>query len=137
MTRHNYYRKKHQVGNLKRDPQLEGIADRAAAIMKKTSNWYFTEETLNGDFIGQNLFFSWGINDGNGIVDMWYKDGANYNYRNQGWNSETAGFTQLVWKATTKIGCSAGCNGSECFGLCVYHPAGNWGDFTKNVFPSK
>jgi hypothetical protein len=105
--------------------------------MKKNNNWYFTEETYNGEYIGQNLFFSWGIGDGSGIVDMWYNDGASYDYSNQGWYSETAGFTQLIWKSTTKIGCSAGCNDSQCYGVCIYYPAGNWGDFTKNVFPSK
>ena len=83
MTRHNYYRKKHQVGDLSRDSGLEGIADRAAAIMKQTSNWYFTDETFNGGYIGQNLFWSWGIGDGNGIVDMLYYDGAIYDYNSQ------------------------------------------------------
>ena len=137
LARHNYYRKKHQVANLKRDSKLEKIAQNSADIMKSTNNWYFTEEKYKGQYIGQNLFWSWGISYGYGIVDTWYNDGLNYDYDNQGWYSQTAQFTQLIWKSTKKIGCGVGCNGYECYGVCVYYPVGNMGDFSENVFPSK
>ena len=136
LTRHNYYRKKHKVSNLSRDSKLEKIAQNSADIMKSTNNWYFTEEKYKGQYVGQNLFWSWGIGYGYGIVDIWYNDGFNYDYNNQGWYSQTASFTQLIWKSTKKLGCGVGCNGNECYGACVYYPAGNWGDFSQNVFPS-
>ena len=137
LTRHNYYRKKHQVGKLSRDSKLEKIAQNAADIMKSNNNWYFTEEKYKGQYIGQNLFWSWGIDYGYGIVDTWYNDGLIYDFNNQGWYSLTAFFTQLIWKSTKKLGCGVGCNGNECYGICVYYPAGNLGDFSENVFPSK
>ena len=64
--------------------------------------------------------------------------GNKINDKKQGWSSETGGFTQMIWKATKKIGCaSALVKGQDkSYAVCVYYPAGNWeGEFEENVFP--
>ena len=139
LDRHNYYRNKHQVGNLVRDSKLEEIAKRSTNKMVELNQWYFTEEKYNNQQIQQNLIsFNKGAS-GEDIVDRWYEGSLQYDFKNPGWNSESAGFTQMVWKSTQKIGCAASCFEDKdfCFGLCVYYPAGNYeGEFEENVFPS-
>lgn len=138
LNRHNYYRARHQVGNLERDAKLEEIAQQAADTMAKEDNWYFTEQKYNGEEVQQNLIAFSGKVNGESIVDSWYKGSLNYDFNKQGWSSETGGFTQMIWKATTKIGCASSLvkGQDKSYAVCVYYPAGNWeGEFEKNVFP--
>lgn len=138
LNRHNYYRAKHQVGNLERDAKLEEIAQQAADTMAREDNWYFTEQKYNGDDVQQNLIAFSGKVNGESIVDSWYKGSVNYDFTKQGWSSETGGFTQMIWKATKKIGCASSLvqNQDKSYAVCIYYPAGNWEDeFEENVFP--
>lgn len=138
LNRHNFYRTRHQVGSLERDAKLEEIAQQAANTMAKEDNWYFTDQKYNGEDVQQNLIAFSGKINGESIVDSWYKGSLNYDFKKQGWSSETGGFTQMIWKATKKIGCaSALVKGQDkSYAVCVYYPAGNWeGEFEENVFP--
>lgn len=85
-------------------------------------------------FIGQNVYnsdqtdFKLAIND---AVQFWYTEGlANYNWENvkENWNNPLAlDFSQLVWKATTKLGIGAANKDSEIGTVIVtfYYPMGN------------
>lgn len=135
--RHNYYRAQHQVGNLQRDSTLERIAQDAAKHMVEIDNFYFTTETYNGQYIGKNLFWSWGSTP-NGIsqADSWYNGISSYDFNNPGYTSGAGSFTQMVWKNSQKIGCGYSCSGSQCYGCCTYYPGGNYlNSFATNVFP--
>ncbi|KAF9531747.1 CAP domain-containing protein, partial [Crepidotus variabilis] len=51
-------------------------------------------------------------------------------------NSDEVGcFTQVVWKATTKLGCDCTpCSSGFTLGICVYEEPGNFGgQFSDNV----
>lgn len=138
LNRHNFYRTRHQVGNLERDAKLEEIAQQAADTMAKEDNWYFTDQKYNGEDVQQNLIAFSGKINGESIVDSWYKGSLNYDFNKQGWSSETGGFTQMIWKATKKIGCASSLvkGQDKSYAVCVYYPAGNWeGEFEENVFP--
>ena len=138
LNRHNFYRARHQVGNLERDAKLEEIAQKTADTMAKEDNWYFTEEKYNGEDVQQNLIAFSGKVNGESIVDSWYEGSLKYDFNKQGWSSETGGFTQMIWKATTKIGCASSLvkGQDKSYAVCIYYPAGNWeGEFEKNVFP--
>ena len=106
--------------------------------MAKEDNWYFTEQKYNGEDVQQNLIAFSGKVNGESIVDSWYEGSLKYDFNKQGWSSETGGFTQMIWKATKKIGCaSSPVKGQDkSYAVCIYYPAGNWqGEFEKNVFP--
>ena len=138
LTKHNYYRQLHQVGNLERDSTLESIAQKTADYMKENDNFSFATDKYNGKAIGQNLFWYWGSFTGEKIADMWYESESQYNYDSPGYSSSTGDFTQIVWKNTKKIGCGYACTGKECYGICTYYPAGNYlNQFAANVFPKK
>jgi hypothetical protein len=80
---------------------------------------------------------------------------ALYNYSSPGYSGTTGHFTQLVWKATSQIGCAAvtcpdgsiftGYGQNSLYLVCEYYVPGNWVDpsnsantakyFTQNVGP--
>ena len=69
---------------------------------------------------------------------MWYDEELDYNYNTPGFSNDTGHFTQIVWKATTEIGCSSGVGcGSDLshVWVCHYNQPGNYiGKFIENVF---
>jgi pathogenesis-related protein 1 len=58
---------------------------------------------------------------------MWAGEASNYTYNPvYAWDTETGHFTQLVWRATTEIGCGmASCSQSVVI-ACRYSPPGNY-----------
>jgi len=71
----------------------------------------------------------------NQATDMWYNEVTTpgYDFDNQGFDSGTGHFTQVVWKGSTKLGCGI----SGVYVVCRYcETAGNMGGaFETNVFP--
>jgi hypothetical protein len=62
-------------------------------------------------------------------IDHWYQESESYNYRTGHSNNgkETEHFTQVIWKATTDVGCGfAYCqNLRSSIYVCNYGPTGN------------
>ncbi|KAI9285551.1 CAP domain-containing protein [Umbelopsis sp. AD052] len=88
------------------------------------------------DDIGSNL--ARGFSTWSSAVDAWYAGIQYYNPLHPMDNAtKTDRFTQVVWKATKKIGCSkntACVNGTLI--VCYYSPSGNWvGEYSANVMP--
>jgi uncharacterized protein YkwD len=83
-------------------------------------------------YVGENIFASSGSASGQQAVTSWAAEGANYNYAN---NTCAAGkvcghYTQVVWRASTELGCAL----ADCPSLqfkstivCDYGPGGNSG----------
>lgn len=77
-------------------------------------------------------------------VSTWYAEKNAYSYWHPGFSGRTGHFTQLVWKASKRLGCGyAVCNGKNGtpgkFWVCEYSPAGNvvnHGYFMANVLPA-
>ena len=75
------------------------------------------------------------------MVKKWYAEEANYDYKSgeakkQG--AEIYHFTQMVWKATKKLGMATAVGGGKTVAVARYSPVGNWfGEFTENVLPPK
>lgn len=68
--------------------------------------------------------------------ELWESEEAQYIGREPGYYNDTGHFTQIVWKGTNRIGCSAVTGSSEQGTVvsCVYGPAGNNRDtFASNV----
>ena len=74
-------------------------------------------------------------------VDGWAAEESKYNYAKEKFTEAAGHYTQLVWEATTSVGCGAvncsnsaenGANG--WFLVCEYSPRGNVnGEFGLNV----
>ena len=138
LSRHNTYRKQHQVGDLVRNSAIEQIAQAYSEKLAASGEFQHSGNKFNGNSLGENLYKNFGSSvDGNGPVDMWYNEVTKYDFNNQGFSMETGHFTQVVWKNSKNLGCGIAC-GSGCVVTCNYYPAGNYlGQFEANVFPKK
>jgi hypothetical protein len=65
----------------------------------------------------------------------WYDEVSSFDFSNPGFSMETGHFTQLVWKASRKVGFGLGDDSSSTsfVGVANYDPAGNSGDYEGNV----
>jgi hypothetical protein len=115
-----------------RSPALSWSASLAAQAQAWANKCSFSHDNFNG--FGENLY--WGTNrTGKDAVEWWYAEKRFYDWDdpigsyNQGDNDksrETRHFTQVVWKATTTLGCGmAACSGKSYF-VCRYKPPGNF-----------
>lgn len=138
LSRHNTYRKKHQVGNLVRNSEVEKIAQAYSEKLAASGQFQHSGNSFNGNPLGENLYKNYGSSvDGTSPVDMWYDEVKLYDFNNQGFSMNTGHFTQVVWKGSKNLGCGFAC-GSGCVVTCNYYPAGNYlGQFESNVFPAK
>lgn len=81
-------------------------------------------------YVGENVYGSSGSATAAGAVAAWAGEGAHYHYAT---NSCDAGqicghYTQLVWRATTQVGCALGACGGLRYPstiVCDYGPGGN------------
>ena len=135
LSNHNYHRKRHQVGDLERDSEIEGIAQSYSEYLAQID-----EMKHSGNGYGENLFYCYSSNriciTGEYASQEWYNEVEFYDFDNPGFSSETGHFTQLVWKSSKKIGCGAACNSkNKCYVSCNYYPPGNYiNQFEENVF---
>ena len=142
LDNHNYYRKKHQVGQLTRNSDLEKIAQSHAEKLMQGQSYQDTENVYKKEKIGENRF-SCSNNiqvciNATYTTDNWYKESATYNYDDPHSGPCPNRFTQMVWKETKQIGCGASCLGYRCYGICHYYPAGNnYTQYIYNVLPIK
>ncbi|KAF5355178.1 hypothetical protein D9756_005479 [Leucocoprinus leucothites] len=103
--------------------------------------------SLSSGNYGQNLYASTGSSATiQEAVENWMDQAPNYDYDHPGFNASTAAFTQVVWKASTTLGCGrsvcttgnpfSGFNGPWTFIQCRYTPPGNVvgpGQYEANV----
>jgi pathogenesis-related protein 1 len=82
------------------------------------------------EYVGENIYGSGGQASGTAAVQLWAQEEANYDYANNSCNGVCGHYTQIVWRATTKVGCAL----HTCPGLqygstvvCNYAPGGNSG----------
>jgi Cysteine-rich secretory protein family len=127
---HNAKRKLHErTLPLQYDALLESSAK------THTDQCQFRLSEPNDD-IGENL--ARGFSTWDSAINAWYA-GINY-YDSQhptDNTTKTNRFTQVVWKATTKVGCSMNttCSNGPLI-TCHYSPSGNWiEEYTENVMP--
>lgn len=124
---HNQYRLKHQVAPVSWSDE----------VAQSAQNWADSCPTGHSKAgYGENM--AWGYSSIESVVTAWYSEEKYYDYSNPGFSYTTGHFTQVVWKATTEIGCAlkTGCPSWPTTWVCQYNPPGNYlGRFAENVFP--
>lgn len=67
-------------------------------------------------------------------IDLWSQESSKYDFSDPGFSDATGHFTQLVWAATTKVGCgfSSGCGQYSNYLVCRYTVPGNVVGGTNN-----
>eukprot|EP00294_Goniomonas_avonlea_P013752 CAMPEP_0114553636 /NCGR_PEP_ID=MMETSP0114-20121206/7775_1 /TAXON_ID=31324 /ORGANISM="Goniomonas sp, Strain m" /LENGTH=347 /DNA_ID=CAMNT_0001738615 /DNA_START=12 /DNA_END=1055 /DNA_ORIENTATION=+ len=139
LDQHNAYRCMHGANPLTWDSALEASANTWANTRAAAGCGMVHSTPPSTDPYGENL--AWGSVPTyfdsfiEGAVDAWYDEVANYNFATGASNGGTIGhFTQVVWKATTKVGCAVGrCSNAEII-VCQYKAAGNYaGQYVANI----
>ena len=135
LTAHNNYRAKHGAAALTWDNTLAAAADAYA------SKCVFAHDPNRGANIGENIFADGSSSPlsptdptwGSQATTDWYNEISDWNFATSTGNAGkvTGHFTQVVWKATTHLGCGvASCPGmlmaNSIFVVCRYNPAGNF-----------
>ena len=139
LTNHNYHRKRHQVGNLVRNSEIEQVAQSYSEYQASIDSMIHSE---NPNY-GENLYSCWSSSGicvtGEKASQKWYDEVSLYDFKNPGYTPGVGHFTQLVWKGSNQIGCGVACNSfNNCYLTCNYYPSGNYlGQFQNNVFPLK
>lgn len=115
---HNKLRAKHHAPALTWDKKLATYAQN----WSNKCEWHHS-----GGPYGENLAL--GYPNWSSVINGWYSEVKDYNYNSPGFSMDTGHFTQVVWKATTKIGCGVKtCNnlgqGAKLY-TCSYAPPGN------------
>ncbi|WP_433664540.1 CAP family protein [Nocardia sp. CA-128927] len=135
------YRGRHHAPALAIDPNLVEYAKSRAQLISQSAGLSHGHRGLNGHY-GETLFWTGSVAPElapcSAAVDNWYRERAFYDPNNPAFSTETASFTQVVWRDTTAVGCArAGGMGAqfyETYIVCAYAPPGNIaGSFTENV----
>ena len=140
----NKYRNLHNARKLSSDSKIINDAQVYAESLSKNSdpNFLIPSDTYyeSDKKYGENLFqcnkkFCKTENISY-VINLWYNESINYDYKlNKGLNI-TNNFTQMIWKGTKKMGCGIGYRDNEdnYKVVCFFYPKGNIeGKFEENV----
>jgi hypothetical protein len=125
---HNFYRTQHNATSL----TWNTTSATFAASWASPCNFQHSDGPT-----GENI--AAGYPNATSVVDAWVLERLQYDFAAGDFSSETGHFTQVVWKATTSVGCGrTNCTGSGgmdgWFVVCEYYPPGNViGEFKENV----
>lgn len=132
---HNAVRAKHCAPPLSWNPKIAAVAQKWAESLRDQGCKF--GHSGNQQY-GENLAAGTeGVLDPEATVKMWYDEIEKYKFPDGGFSMQTGHFTQVVWKATTEVGCGhATCKGNDIW-VCNYAPFGNVeGEYRENVLPA-
>ena len=129
---HNLLRACHNAQPLMPNCEIMKISQDYAETMPSGHS----STTYHGKWMGENLFWSWGMKlNGAFPVKDWYDEISNYDFKTHSSKGGVTGhFTQVVWKASSEVGIGYYCQGTSCCVVGNYYPGGNYGNlYSTNV----
>ncbi|NKY35063.1 secretion protein [Nocardia speluncae] len=138
LTAHNKHRAQHGSPAMTPAQDLNDLAQKCAEYYADKGTIDHTCPHKNG--AGENLTMGTGapsaVTHVETAVQMWYDEVADYNYDNPGFSLTTGHFTQVVWKASTRLGIGYVAKDNRFVVVALYDPPGNMkGQFPQNVAP--
>lgn len=139
LNQHNIARSKHGAPQMRLSDELNRNAVQTA---ENSARFGSLTQSNNRNNIGENL----GALLGGGnlkrcadmaiqVFNMWYKGEESYDYNAARFSTSSGLFTQVVWAASTQLGCGVACKNTYCYMVCNYRDHGNVvGQFSTNVF---
>ncbi|MBF6193982.1 MULTISPECIES: CAP family protein [Nocardia] len=136
LTLHNQYRAKHGSPAMTLTQNLNNLADQCAKYYAQKRTIDHSCPYKNG--AGENLVGGQSTYDAVSLVQMgtkmWYDEIKEYDFNNPGFSMRTGHFTQVVWKASTRLGIGYASEGGWTAVVALYNPPGNvQGQFPQNV----
>ncbi|XP_043914400.1 uncharacterized protein LOC122790830 [Protopterus annectens] len=135
---HNAYRKQHGA------PPLH-LSHELCVSSQKWANHLLSLQAMqhSNSAHGENIWYKWSSCQkdvsGREVVDSWYSEIKDYNFKQPGFHNKTGHFTQVVWKDSTELGIAKATDGKGLvIAVAQYSPAGNItnpGYYEKNVLP--
>ena len=134
LAAHNRVRARHCAPPLAWSDKLAKVAQKWADSLVAQGCAFEHSRTDYGENLAAGTI---GALDPARVVAMWYGEIAHYDFRRGGFSMETGHFTQVVWRATARVGCGTSrCNGMQIW-VCNYDPPGNVeGEYRENVQPT-
>jgi len=143
LKQHNEYRARHNIPPLKLSRELCNYATEWAKNLASKGN---LQHRPNNKY-GENIFWKSSSNPsitGDEAVASWYGEIKDFDKSwygkepPQGAFSKTGHFTQVVWKASEKVGVGLASKGTSFFVVANYDPPGNIvGRYSPNLTPPK
>ena len=134
LSSHNDYRKRHGNAPLTWNKQLSA----SALNWANGRSWSHTPNNANGENLATGTYTNPAY-----YVFMWYDEVKQYDYSNPGFSEQAGHYTQVVWNATTQVGCAMTNTATQqlpdytYYLVCEYSPPGNIvnpGYFQNNVY---
>ena len=133
----NEVRNMHQVDGLSPSKEIESISQSFANKLAKKGDIDYSNNTYNGEELGEILFYYSGDCDAETVIETWNKDAKTFRYNSK--NPEASSFAQIVWKSSKYIGLGISKDSKGAtYIVANFYPGGNVvGQFAENVFPPK
>lgn len=137
LTAHNTLRRSVAAAETRRLGQTVTIPDltwnpTAASIAQTWANHLLAIDSLDHNAgrgnLGENLYMEEGSNpatSGDRAVALWAAEASSYTWDTDSCTSVCGHYTQIIWAATTSIGCGKATDGTRTYWACDYAPPGN------------
>jgi len=114
------------IPDLTWDPAAAAVAQAWADNLLATNTF---EHNANRGPYGENIYWESGSDPATsaaGAFQSWAAEAASYTWDTDTCTDQCGHYTQIVWAATSSVGCGMATDGSKAIWVCDYAPPGNF-----------